>query len=99
MGVRCSVCGEWLIEPQVIEKLEIDFLIGDVNNDGVVTVKDVTLLQQYIAGFDNDGEPLFDINDPKVFEQADVNGDGKIDIRDATEIQRYLAEYIFEFRA
>lgn len=58
-------------------------LYGDVNNDGNVTVDDVTLLQLYVAG-----DKSLDANAQL---KADVNRDGIIDILDCTEIQLYVA--------
>ena len=58
-------------------------LYGDVNNDGNVTVDDVTLLQLYIAG-----DKSLDANAQL---KADVNRDGIIDILDCTDIQLYIA--------
>lgn len=60
-----------------------DILYGDVNNDGNVTVDDVTLLQLYVAG-----DKSLDANAQL---KADVNRDGIIDILDCTEIQLYVA--------
>ena len=66
-----------------------DYVIGDVDLDGEVTIKDATLIQKVIAGitekFDN-----FDYI-------ADVTGDGKADIRDVTTIQRFINGSITKF--
>ena len=54
--------------------------IGDVNNDGVVNVKDATLLQKSIAGtatLDADSRYI-----------SDVFYDGTISVKDATAIQK-----------
>lgn len=54
--------------------------IGDVNNDGVVNVKDATLLQKSIAGtatLDADSRYI-----------SDVFYDGKLTVKDATAIQK-----------
>ncbi|WP_405354973.1 dockerin type I domain-containing protein, partial [Ruminococcus sp.] len=58
-------------------------LVGDVNNDGKVTVADVTYLQMYLAG--NSSVVI------KNTKAADANGDGKIDVADVTKIQTMLA--------
>ncbi|MGN0503643.1 MAG: CotH kinase family protein [Ruminococcus sp.] len=55
-------------------------LVGDVNNDGVVNVKDATLLQKSIAGtatLDADSRYI-----------SDVFYDGTISVKDATAIQK-----------
>ena len=58
-------------------------LAGDVNGDGVINVKDATLIQKHLAKLQlisEDNIPL-----------ADLNGDGKITVTDATFIQKKLA--------
>ena len=59
-------------------------LLGDVNGDGVVSVKDATLIQKYVS------EMTVTIN----VKLADVNKDGQISIKDTTMIQKYAAEKI-----
>ena len=51
-------------------------IVGDVNGDGQVTIKDVTAMIDYLLG----GEP----NGTFFPEYADVNGDGDITIKDVT---------------
>lgn len=64
---------------------------GDLDNDGEVSVNDVTELQRILAEFDG-----LDLTDPAVFAAADLNKDGKVNIRDVTYGQRYLAGFITE---
>ena len=59
-------------------------LLGDVNGDGVVSVKDATLIQKYAS------DMAVTIN----LKLADVNKDGQINIKDTTMIQKYAAEKI-----
>lgn len=60
-----------------------EYILGDADSDGAVTVIDVTSIQRTLA----------DISVPSFNEtSADVDGNG-IDITDATWIQRYLAEF------
>ncbi len=59
---------------------------GDVNQDGKITVDDVTMLQKYLA-------EIITLNDAQK-RAADTDGDGQIKIVDATEIQKYIAEMI-----
>jgi hypothetical protein len=59
------------------------FMLGDVNKDGVVDIKDVTILRRYLAGTvsaDTEDAPA-----------ADCNEDGVVDIKDVTILRRYLA--------
>ena len=78
-------------EPPVV------ILVGDVDNDGLVTIDDATLLQQFFAEFTTEeGAPLLDLSDEAAFTRTDANRDGKIDIRDVTQIQRLVAEFGIE---
>ena len=61
-------------------------MYGDVNQDGKITVDDVTTLQKYLA-------EMITLNDAQK-RAADTDGDGQIKIVDATEIQKYLVEII-----
>ena len=70
-------------------KLFVPYRLGDVNGDGTVTVADVTLLQQFVAGFQ--------VTDPERVKQCGKiihrgSFDGEITVSDATEIQKYIAE-------
>ncbi len=67
----------------------ISELIGDVNQDQRVSVRDATLIQKYLAG-------LIYV-DSKILAFADVNGDNKVNIKDATAIQKYVAGIIDSF--
>ena len=59
----------------------IDYLPGDVNEDGIVNGKDVTLVRRHIVGgYDQT------INE----RAANVNGDGTINGKDVTAIRRYI---------
>lgn len=65
--------------------------IGDVNNDGRLSILDATLIQKHLCKFTNaDGSPLIDESDAFEFKIADINENGRIDIRDATQIQKIL---------
>ena len=61
-------------------------LLGDVNNDGIVSIADATTLQKYLAN-------IVDFDDEQLA-VADTNGDGSVSIADATQIQKYLAQLI-----
>ena len=65
--------------------LDGDVLIGDIDLDGVITIKDVTLLQKYLAD-------VSDLSDKSLI-AADVDKDGTIDICDATKIRSYLCDF------
>lgn len=55
--------------------------LGDVNEDGSIDLKDVTVLRRYLAG--GWGAVINEAN-------ADVNKDGSIDLKDVTVLRRYL---------
>ena len=58
-------------------------LVGDVNRDGVINIKDVSVIQKFCVD-----AVTFDANQMIA---AECNGDGKINIKDATTIQMYCA--------
>ena len=60
-----------------------DVLIGDVNGDGDVTVKDVLIMRRFIAG-------LEDLDDETVA-RGDMNGDGEITVKDVLKARRLIA--------
>ncbi len=62
-----------------------DAIWGDVNLDGYLSIKDVTLIQRFLSNYST--ARLTDAQQ-KI---ADVNGDGFVSIKDATKIQRVLA--------
>lgn len=59
-------------------------LLGDLNNDGKVTVMDATIIQLHLLGSDKYGDLDTAI--------ADVNNDGIVNIDDASKIQRISAK-------
>lgn len=58
-----------------------DDIVGDINRDGEITIKDLSMLKRYLAGWN------VSINESV----ADVNGDGTINVKDNAAIKRYLA--------
>lgn len=62
-----------------------DVLQGDVNLDGAVDIRDVTLIQRALAQF----ETLT----PEQCMTADTDGDGSVTVDDATALQRKIAEF------
>lgn len=61
------------------------YLLGDVNKDGKVTVRDATIIQMYLVKM----AQVFEHMDDIALKNADVNEDGAISIIDATIIQKY----------
>lgn len=66
-----------------------EIIPGDVNGDGVIDIKDVSLVMRHILGIQKLGE--------SGKEAADVNGDGKVDIIDTTLIMRRALDIIDSF--
>ena len=56
-------------------------ILGDVNGDGIVNVKDATAIQKYAA------EMTVELN----LKLADYNKDGYVNVKDATDIQKTTA--------
>ena len=63
--------------------------VGDVDQDGIVTINDATAIQLYLI----DKQEL----DFTQEYAADTNNDGSITVEDVTEIQFYLAKMIDSF--
>ena len=69
-----------------IKKVAVNVgLLGDVNNDGTVSIMDATTVQLSIAS-------LCTLTENETL-RADVDSNKNIDIMDATAIQRYLVQY------
>jgi surface antigen len=62
---------------------------GDVTGDGMVDIRDVSMVMQKVIG-------IIDLSDEQTA-AADVNNDGIIDVRDVTLIMRYSLGYISSF--
>lgn len=63
---------------------EKDYILGDTDGDGVVTVSDAYVLQKYLAEFKVD-------NKKQIVMAGDVNRDGILSVSDVTLIQQYAA--------
>ena len=59
-------------------------ILGDVNGDGKVNIKDATLIQKAVA-------KIISLTDAEQT-RADVNADEKVNIKDATAIQKFVAK-------
>lgn len=82
--------GELAINNILISGTKGEFgILGDVDNDGFVSVMDATAIQRNIA-------QLIEL-DTAAKNRADVNKDGVIDVMDATDIQRFVAKIIEKF--
>ncbi len=66
----------------VLEGDEFMALPGDLNGDGEIDVRDVTLLMRYTLGLET-----FDEEQKK---KADINGDGEINVQDVALLMQYV---------
>ena len=64
----------------------IDYIIGDVDDDGEVSDWDAILLNRYLAGWNIAINPL----------ASDVDNDGEVSDWDAIVLERYLAGWLIE---
>lgn len=82
---------------EVFEKRIIGELIGDVDNDSRLSVKDATAIQKYIAGIVTEHSiedrviGIYDDDNVTLEYMSDFNRDGERNIKDATAIQKYIA--------
>ena len=60
----------------------IDYIPGDINGDGTVDLKDVTLVRRLVTGYNVTANKL----------AADVNGDGEVTMKDVVLIRRYVVD-------
>ena len=67
----------------IVKTEKTSVLLGDVNGDGKVNIKDATTIQKSAAS-------LVTLTG-KQSKAADVNGDDKVNVNDATVIQKYTA--------
>ncbi len=68
----------------VVEQAREDITYGDVNNDGTINGKDVTLMRRYISGDIRESDTF-------IFSAADVNHDAVINGKDITLVRRYIS--------
>ena len=73
-----------------IEGSSEEYLLGDTDGDGIVTIIDATYIQRWLADLDKDETGL-------IKKCGDVDGDGEVTIVDATYIQRYLAGFKVDY--
>jgi len=83
-GMRCTYCGDWLIEPDEIPMLVGKGVFCDVDGDEEVSPIDVTFIMRWLA----DMTVPFELDEM----WADVDDDGELSILDVTLIQRWLAD-------
>ncbi len=80
---RCLGCGEIVKKGEAIPKLPIvSDRLGDVNNDGVISIADAILVQKHVVNVVTlEGED---------FAAADADKNGEVNIADAIMIQKHI---------
>lgn len=79
----CTRCSGSCTE--TIPQLTSTLALGDVNGDGQVNLKDVTLLFQYV------NKQISSLKHPEV---SDINHDGSINLKDVTKLFQYVNKQI-----
>ena len=89
---HCTVCGKYFSdengrneiteEETVIPKIS-QIVVGDVNGDGLITIRDLSDMKRLIAGAGDESE--------FVLANCDINGDGLLTIQDIAELKKLLA--------
>lgn len=86
IGIKADADNNGTFETTIDTNSADDTMLGDVNKDGKLNIKDATSIQKYLASL-----ITFDSSALAV---ADFNKDGKVNIKDATTIQKKLAGLI-----
>ncbi|MGN1051249.1 MAG: dockerin type I domain-containing protein, partial [Acutalibacteraceae bacterium] len=72
--------------PSTNPSSEVSSILGDVNNDKQLSVKDATAIQKYCAKIFTSSDLNLDV--------ADFNGDKIVNVKDATMIQKKIAKLL-----
>lgn len=80
--IQLEGAGDWFGTKTLTYMIEPKRIIGDLNDDGEINLKDVVLLRRYIAGGWNV------TLDESV---ADINGDETVNLKDVVLLRRYIA--------
>ena len=86
LSILLTLCLVLMLCPVTALADEPPCIRGDIDLDGEVTVKDATLLQNYLEGL-----RTFTDEELKV---ADYNGDGSVDYRDWIGLQSYFESHV-----
>ena len=65
-----------------------DYIVGDVNSDGIVDDQDCIILTRYLAKWSGYDESMVNLI------AADVSGDGKVNTQDRIILARHLAQWV-----
>ncbi len=84
VGYRNTAAQRYAEENELPFSAIDNYVIGDADRDGEVTIFDATRIQRYLAELVTQEDIDLDA--------SDVDGDGEVTIFDTTRIQRYLAQ-------
>lgn len=76
---------EYLLSAKV-SYLDYKLNIGDINKDGLVNIRDATMLQKYLAD-------SISLSDSQRY-VADIDGDGIISVKDVAKLQKFIVHNI-----
>ena len=88
LGEYTFNCVAGTIEDRFYIQLPTPFVLGDVDNDGIVDIADAVCIVNHIV---SKPTPVF------IEAAADVNGDGDVDIADAVQIVNFIVGKINAF--
>ena len=77
--VKCSKCGDTYTEAIPVWPP----MIGDVNGDRIVNLKDVTMLKKYVANSVT--------RDDIVYTNSNVDGDTLVNVKDVNALKKRIA--------
>ena len=91
----CDLVTAWNMDERegfknIFTEANLGELVGDINYDGKVNIRDATLIQKHLAEL----EDLYIYSIDAGYRELvpDYNRDGKLNIRDATAIQKHIAK-------
>jgi uncharacterized protein YjdB len=88
-GGKAATCTVTVISKSGEIGLPGDYPSGDVNNDGVINVQDVTLVLQHVLKLNE--------LDESALISADLNGDGEVNVIDVTLLMQFSLGLITVF--
>lgn len=76
---------KYLYSPNNSKRIFVPLDLGDINNDGVISIADAVTLQNYLLGKET-------FTDQSMFVRADLDGDGRVDVFDMVLMRQKLIE-------
>ncbi|MDP4120204.1 MAG: dockerin type I repeat-containing protein [Bacillota bacterium] len=87
VNVPTETSTEAFTQPTYPAPEPITYILGDVNRDNVVNLKDATALQRFLANVDNS---YYD----EISLTGDTNQDGTVTLKDASTLQKYFVDLV-----